>query len=77
MCFSTRLLGLGVLSGVVASEALYGSSAHFRPQTNLIMDAVVSNIISASMESLDEEYVGIFSSHNVSNDTSQDGTDQG
>jgi hypothetical protein len=41
------------------------------------MDAVVSNIMSASIESLDEEYVGIFSSHNVSNDTNQDDTDQG
>jgi hypothetical protein len=44
---------------------------------NLIMDAVVSNIMSASMESLEEEYVGIYSYHNVSNVTNQDCTDQG
>jgi hypothetical protein len=43
--------------GAVASEALYGDSTQFLAQARLIMDAVVSVLLYATIETLDEEYV--------------------
>lgn len=51
----TRLIGLGALTGAVASEALYNSSSQFRSQVSVIVSAFTSNILQSDMHGLEHE----------------------
>ncbi|KAH7887618.1 hypothetical protein F5I97DRAFT_1951639 [Phlebopus sp. FC_14] len=50
----TRLIGLAAVAGAVNSEALYASSTQFKPQAYLISGALLSHVIRADLNMLEE-----------------------
>ena len=54
---STRLIGLGALTGSVTSEALYNSSTQFKTQVTTVIPALVLNVRQTSINILNIECV--------------------
>ncbi|EJD01400.1 uncharacterized protein FOMMEDRAFT_30102 [Fomitiporia mediterranea MF3/22] len=51
----TRLIGLGALTGAVASEALYNSSSQFKSQVSAIVPALLINVLQVDIVALSHE----------------------
>lgn len=49
----TRLVGLGALTGAVASDALYNSASQFKSQIFIIVPALLLNIMQANISILE------------------------